>query len=74
MFTDKAMLGRGEIARKLNMSPTKVSRLFQRIRKNGSLAPRKRGRCRKVTKEMVDFLRKWFETDNNVGKSFKYAY
>ena len=68
------MLGRGKIARKLDMSPKKVNRLFQRIRKNGSLARRKRGRQRKITKKMVDFLKKWFESDTNVGKSFKYAY
>ena len=74
MFTNKAMLSRGKIARKLDMSTKKVNRLFQRIRKNGSLVPRKRGRCRKITKKMVDFLKKWFENDTNVGKSFKYAY
>ena len=56
------------------MTPKRVYKLIQRIRKNGSLVPRKRGRGRKVTKEMVEFLKNWFKLDTNVGKSFKYAY
>jgi hypothetical protein len=38
------------------------------------LTPKKRGKQRKVTPKMVDFLTEWFKTDRNVGKSFKYAY
>ncbi len=63
-----------QIARKLDMTPKVVYRLIQRIKRHGSLVPRKRGTRAKVTQEMVDFLTGWFKTSNNVGKSFKYAY
>jgi hypothetical protein len=51
-----------------------VNKLRQRIKRNGNLVLRKRGKQRKITKKMVDFLKLWFTNDSNVGKSFKYAH
>lgn len=56
------------------MSPKITNRLKQRIKRNATLVPRKRGKQRKISQEMIDFLTRWFKTDINVGKSFKYAY
>ena len=56
------------------MTTKRVYKLIQRIRKNGTLTPKKRGRQRKVTPEMIAYLAEWFQMDGNVGKSFKYAY
>jgi transposase len=74
MFSDKAMHSGALIARKLDMSPKMVNKLKQRIKKNGTLIPRKRGSRRKVTEKMISFLKTWLKLDGNVGKSFKYAY
>lgn len=71
MFADKTRPTQSQIARKLDMSPKMVYKLVQRIRKNGSLVPRKRGRQRKVTAEMIDFLEQWFNIGGNVGKTFE---
>jgi transposase len=75
LFQDKAaMLSGSQIARSLGMSPKRVYKLIQRVRKNGTLTPKKRGKKRKVTPEMIEFLVQWFKAGDNVGKSFKYAY
>ena len=60
MLADKANFNGGQIARKLGMSPKVVNRLKQRIRKNGTLKPKIRGKKRKVTPEMIEFLVQWF--------------
>ncbi len=74
MFADKDQPSRSLIGRTLDMSPKMMNKLIQRIKRNGTLVPKKRGKQRKVTPEMVEFLTQWFKTDSNVGKSFKYAY
>lgn len=74
MFADKACYTRSQIAMKLGMSPKVVNKLMQRIRKTGTVVPKKKGKPRKVTRKMINFLIQWFKEDNHVGKSFKYAY
>ena len=50
MFTGKDRLSGMQIARKLDMTPKVVYRLIQRIKRHGSLVPRKRGTREKVSK------------------------
>lgn len=74
LFASNANLNGSQIARQIGTSPKVVNRLKQRIKRNGTLVPKKRGKSRNVTKEMINFLNQWFKTGTNVGKSFKYAY
>ncbi len=46
----------------------------QRIKRNGTLVPKKRGKHRMVCEEQINFLKEWFNEEPNVGKTFKYAY
>ena len=46
----------------------------QRIKRNGTLIPKKRGKQRMVSDEQINFLKEWFNEECNVGKTFKYAY
>ena len=63
-----------EIARRVGVSRKVVNKLMQRIKKNGTLVVKPRGGKRKITGEMIDFLKNWCKVDTNVGKSFKHAY
>lgn len=47
---------------------------MQRIKNNKSVVPRKRGKKPLISKEMIDFLKKWFKSNDNIGQSFKYGY
>ena len=74
MFVDKACYTSSQIGMMLGMSPKVVNKLMQRIRKTGTVVPSKNGKPRKVTREMITYLKEWFKVNNHVGKSFKYAY
>ena len=43
----------------------------QRIKRNGTLVPKKRGKHRMVCEEQINFLKEWFNEEPNVGKTFK---
>lgn len=38
------------------------------------MVPLKRGRKRIITEKHIQFLKNWFQIDQNVGKPFKYAF
>ena len=44
MFADNTRPSVSQIRRSLDMSPKMVNKLMQRIKKNGTLVPRKRGK------------------------------
>ena len=74
MFANKAMYNCSYIARTLGISKKFANKLKQRIRRNYTLKPKKRGKKRLVSEEMINFLKEWFKKGDNGGKTFKYAY